>query len=106
MLLQYRDLRDRAVRLMGTAFPRGGAHAASTAFSNTQGGWVAGGGPEWAIPPNWLLRGECLFYGQRFPIGGGSLGQLSGFAVGLFVEQYQCGRGAVGLELQVLIQQH
>jgi outer membrane immunogenic protein len=37
-------------------------YATSTAFSNTQGGWVAGGGLEWAITPNWLLRGEYLFY--------------------------------------------
>jgi outer membrane immunogenic protein len=28
----------------------------------TQGGWVAGGGVEWAMTPNWMLRGEYLFY--------------------------------------------
>jgi outer membrane immunogenic protein len=38
-------------------------YATSTAFSNTQGGWVAGGGVEWAMTPNWMLRGEYLFYG-------------------------------------------
>ena len=32
------------------------------AFSNTQGGWVAGGGLEWMIINNWLLRGEFLYY--------------------------------------------
>jgi outer membrane immunogenic protein len=37
-------------------------YATSTAFSRTQGGWVAGGGLEWMITPNWLLRGEYLYY--------------------------------------------
>jgi len=37
-------------------------YATSTAFSNTQGGWVAGGGLEWMITNNWLLRGEYLYY--------------------------------------------
>jgi outer membrane immunogenic protein len=38
------------------------SYATSTAFSTTQGGWVAGGGLEWAMTTNWLLRGEYLFY--------------------------------------------
>jgi outer membrane immunogenic protein len=38
------------------------AYATSTAFSNTQGGWVAGGGLEWMMTNNWLLRGEYLYY--------------------------------------------
>jgi outer membrane immunogenic protein len=43
-------------------------YATSAAFSNTQGGWVAGGGLEWAFTPHWLLRGEYLFYGlSGFP---------------------------------------
>src|ERR1700757_3837781 len=42
--------------------PPAPAYATSAAFSNMQGGWVAGGGPEWAIAPNWLARGEDLFY--------------------------------------------
>jgi outer membrane immunogenic protein len=37
-------------------------YATITAFSRTQGGWVAGGGLEWMITPNWLLRGEYLYY--------------------------------------------
>jgi outer membrane immunogenic protein len=37
-------------------------YATSAAFSNIQAGWVAGGGLEWAMTPNWLLRGEYLFY--------------------------------------------
>jgi outer membrane immunogenic protein len=37
-------------------------YTTSTAFSNTQSGWVAGGGVEWAMTPNWMLRGEYLFY--------------------------------------------
>jgi outer membrane immunogenic protein len=42
--------------------PLAPAYATSAAFSNVQGGWVAGGGLEWAMTPNWLLRGEYLFY--------------------------------------------
>jgi outer membrane immunogenic protein len=38
------------------------AYQTATAFSSTQGGWVAGGGLEWMISPNWLLRGEYLHY--------------------------------------------
>ena len=37
-------------------------YGTSVAFSNTQGGWVAGGGLEWMITTNWLLRGEFLYY--------------------------------------------
>src|SRR6516225_1019049 len=42
--------------------PLAPAYATSAAFSNIQGGWVAGGGLEWAIAANWLLRGEYLLY--------------------------------------------
>jgi outer membrane immunogenic protein len=47
-----------------TASNSGGVvpYATSAAFSNTQGGWVAGGGLEWMITNNWLLRGEYLYY--------------------------------------------
>jgi outer membrane immunogenic protein len=48
-------------------------YATSTAFSNTQGGWVAGGGLEWMITNNWLLRAEYLYY---------SLGNSPSVAVG------------------------
>jgi outer membrane immunogenic protein len=43
--------------------PGAPAYATSAAFSNTQGGWVAGGGLEWMITNNWLLRGEYLYSG-------------------------------------------
>jgi outer membrane immunogenic protein len=49
---------DYAAANGGGAIPYG----TSTAFSRTQGGWVAGGGLEWMITPNWLLRGEYLYY--------------------------------------------
>jgi outer membrane immunogenic protein len=49
---------DYAASNNGGAIP----YATSTAFSNTQGGWVAGGGLEWMITNNWLLRGEYLYY--------------------------------------------
>jgi outer membrane immunogenic protein len=34
----------------------------ATAFSRTHGGWVAGAGVEWMVLPNWLMRGEYLYY--------------------------------------------
>jgi outer membrane immunogenic protein len=37
-------------------------YATSTAFSHAQGGWVAGGGLEWMIASDWMLRGEYLYY--------------------------------------------
>jgi outer membrane immunogenic protein len=37
-------------------------NASTTAFSQTQTGFVAGGGLEWAITNNWSLRGEYLYY--------------------------------------------
>jgi outer membrane immunogenic protein len=39
------------------------AYLTNTAFSNTVGGWVAGGGLEWMMNANWLLRWEYLHYG-------------------------------------------
>lgn len=38
------------------------SYITSTAFSSTSGGYVAGGGVEWSITSNWLLRSEYLFY--------------------------------------------
>jgi outer membrane immunogenic protein len=35
---------------------------ATTSFSDTNTGWVAGGGVEWMLTPNWLLRAEYLHY--------------------------------------------
>jgi outer membrane immunogenic protein len=31
-------------------------------FDDTRVGWVAGGGAEWAVTSNWLLRAEYLYY--------------------------------------------
>jgi outer membrane immunogenic protein len=31
-------------------------------FSNTRGGWTAGGGLEWMIAPGWTIKGEYLYY--------------------------------------------
>ena len=40
----------------------GGGYVTSTAFSQTQTGFAAGGGFEWAWTTHWLLRGEYLYY--------------------------------------------
>jgi outer membrane immunogenic protein len=31
-------------------------------FSTTNSGWVVGAGYEWMVTPNWIVRGEYLFY--------------------------------------------
>ena len=41
-------------------------------FHQTKAGWVAGGGAEYMINPNWLLRAEYLYY--KFDSGGASGG--------------------------------
>ena len=40
----------------------GFTYVTSATPSNTQTGYTVGGGLEWAITNNWLLRGEYLFY--------------------------------------------
>jgi outer membrane immunogenic protein len=42
----------------------GGAfgYATAVAFSNTKSGYTVGGGLEWKLARNWLVRGEYLFY--------------------------------------------
>ncbi len=37
-------------------------YSATTTPSDTQAGYAVGGGLEWAITSNWLLRAEYLFY--------------------------------------------
>lgn len=41
-------------------------------FSDTQTGWVAGGGFEWVVAPNWTAKIEYLHY--NFDVDGGALG--------------------------------
>jgi hypothetical protein len=48
--------------------------------------------------------GISVLRSWRLPIGGGSLRELPRIALGLLLEQYQCGRRAGGLKLQVLTQ--
>jgi outer membrane immunogenic protein len=36
---------------------------ASSSFTNTRSGWTIGGGYEWMIAPNWMVRAEYLYYG-------------------------------------------
>ncbi|WP_291573173.1 outer membrane beta-barrel protein [Bradyrhizobium sp.] len=43
-------------------FSGGASYTTSAAVSSTQSGYVVGGGLEWAITNNWLLRGEYLYY--------------------------------------------
>jgi len=39
-----------------------GNYNAPVSLTNTQPGWVAGGGLEWMVTNNWSVRGEYLFY--------------------------------------------
>jgi outer membrane immunogenic protein len=41
----------------------------SGSYSNTQVGWIAGGGAEWMFAPNWSLKIEGLYY----DLGGGRI---------------------------------
>ena len=34
----------------------------TVSFSNTKSGWVVGGGAEYMLTPNWLVRAEYLYY--------------------------------------------
>jgi outer membrane immunogenic protein len=40
----------------------GGTYLTNAAASSTQSGFVVGGGLEWAMTKNWLVRGEYLYY--------------------------------------------
>lgn len=57
----------------------GGTYSANAALSSTQTGWTVGGGIEWAISNNWLLRGEYLYY--RFNSGPSAVAQVALFPV-------------------------
>jgi outer membrane immunogenic protein len=46
-----------------SAFHVAANYFANTSFSKTQAGFVVGGGLEWALTQNWLIRGEYLYYG-------------------------------------------
>jgi outer membrane immunogenic protein len=73
-------------------------YAASTAFSNTQGGWVVGGGLEWAMTTNWLLRGEYLFYSlSGFPLVVVPAASYPGFPSGYSWSNTNVGVGRLGL---------
>lgn len=52
-------------------------------FDDTRVGWVAGGGGEWAVTSNWLLRAEYLYY--RLPganaIATGNPNNFPGFTI-------------------------
>jgi outer membrane immunogenic protein len=50
--------------------------ATSAGFSNTLAGWVVGGGLEWMLGSNWLLRGEYLYYQLESPPGVTTLNPL------------------------------
>ena len=45
------------------SYTEGGGSTEVSAFSETETGYVLGGGLEWMLSRNWLLRGEYLHYG-------------------------------------------
>jgi opacity protein-like surface antigen len=53
---------DQRVRRGVAATGKAGLRQVAPHPDTTQGGWVAGGGFEWMITNNWLLRGEYLYY--------------------------------------------
>jgi outer membrane immunogenic protein len=42
-----------------------GSYSVATSSSKTSAGYVLGGGVEWALTNNWLVRGEYLYYGMN-----------------------------------------
>jgi outer membrane immunogenic protein len=44
------------------AYSGGCPNCGAVSFSNTATGWTAGGGTEWMLTPNWILRAEYLYY--------------------------------------------
>jgi outer membrane immunogenic protein len=56
----------------------GAGYSASVSFNQTQTGFVVGGGLEWMMTQNWLLRAEYLYYG--FDSGPNVVGTAPGFA--------------------------
>jgi hypothetical protein len=78
-------------------------YGTSVAFSTTQGGW--GGGRPRMDDYDQLAaaRRIPLLQPQQLPVGGGYTRDSQRIALGLFVEQHQCERGAGGRELQVLM---
>jgi hypothetical protein len=92
---------DQRVRRGVAATGKAGLRQVAPHPDTTQGGWVAGGGFEWMITNNWLLRGEYLYYSLNVsPL---RCRELPRDPFGLLLEQHECERGAGGFELQVLI---
>ena len=52
-----------ATGLVGPATPFLAGAGATTSFYETKTGYVVGGGAEWMLTPNWLVRAEYLHYG-------------------------------------------
>ena len=68
-------VRDRRCRLEESYAGQGqffNGFSDLASFHQTKAGWVAGGGAEYMINPNWLLRAEYLYY--KFESGGASGG--------------------------------
>ena len=44
------------------AYSGGCPNCGAVSFSHTATGWTVGGGTEWMLTPNWILRAEYLYY--------------------------------------------
>ena len=62
----------------------GGGYFANAAVSSTETGYTVGGGLEWAMTGNWLVRAEYLYYrfnnGPNITASAGPVNNPSGFA--------------------------
>jgi outer membrane immunogenic protein len=67
------------VDIVVTAPPTGeGTSPAFGSFTNTRGGWTAGGGLEWMVSPNWSVKAEYLYYDLgKVTFGAGGLTHFS-----------------------------
>ena len=63
--MEHAMVRDRRCRLEESYAGQGqffNGFSDLASFHQTKAGWVAGGGAEYMINPNWLLRAEYLYY--------------------------------------------
>jgi len=69
------------VKYDATAF-NGTTYTATFSDSTVKTGWTVGGGLEWALTRNWLLRGEYLFYRLGSESGTGNSAAFPAFPSG------------------------
>jgi outer membrane immunogenic protein len=73
------------------------SYVAPVTFSNTPSGYVVGGGLEWKMAGNWLVRGEYLFYRLGGASATGTSVNFPAFPSGYVWSNMNINEGRVGL---------